>query len=138
MLFGKKPAESAEWLANVAFFEGFSAEDLTRVAELGTEVAAPSGTVIMDQGDPGVECFVIVAGAASVYVRAEHVATLGAGSMVGEMALVDHRPRTATVAADTDLELVRFDSKAFRMLLDEMPTASERVLALLEARLQRP
>ena len=135
MFFGKKPAESTEWLAGVAFFEGFSDADLLRVAELGSEVDAAAGTVVMDQGDPGLECFVIVGGAAGVYVRGDRVATLGSGSMVGEMALVDHRPRTATVVADTDLQLLRFDSKAFRKLLDEMPAASERVLTLLAERL---
>jgi len=138
MFFGKKPQESTDWLASIPFFEGFSDADLQRVAQLGTEVEAPAGTVIMDQGDPGTECFVLESGTASVYVRGEHVATLSAGSMVGEMALVDHRPRTATVAADTDLRLVRFDSKAFRTLLDEMPAVSEKVLTLLSKRLLHP
>lgn len=137
MFFGKKPAESTEWLAGVAFFDGFSDDELVRVAQLGSEVDAAAGTVVMDQGDPGTECFVLVSGTASVYVRGEHVASMGPGSMVGEMALVDHRPRTATVVADTDLQLLRFDSKAFRTLLDEMPTASERVLTLLAERLAR-
>lgn len=135
MFFGKKPDESTAWLASISFFDGFSHEELVRVAQLGTEVEAPAGTVVMDQGDPGTDCFVVESGLASVYVRGEHVAAVGAGSMVGEMALVDHRPRSATVVADTDLRLVRFDSKAFRTLLDEMPKASERVLALLTSRL---
>jgi CRP-like cAMP-binding protein len=136
MFFGKKQQESTEWLSSIPFFEGFSESDLQRVAELGTEVEAAAGTVIMDQGDPGTECFVIESGVASVYVRGEHVASLDAGSMVGEMALVDHRPRMATVAADTDLRLVRFDSKAFRTLLDEMPAVSEKVLTILSNRLK--
>ena len=101
--------------------------------------ALPAGTwiVVVDQGDPGTECFVIVDGTASVYVRGEFVASSGPGSMVGEMALVDHRPRTATVVADTDLDLLRFDSHAFTKLLDEMPKASEHILTGLRARLDR-
>jgi CRP-like cAMP-binding protein len=58
--------------------------------------------------------------------------------MVGEMALVDHRPRTASVFAETDMRLLRFDARHFRQLLDEMPKASERVMRMLHERLQRP
>ena len=137
MAFWKKPVESTEWLGRVAFFEGFDAHELARVASLSTEVEAKVGALLVDQGDTGTECFVIVDGEASVYSAGEHIASLGAGSMLGEMALVDHRPRNATVVADTDMKLLRFDAKRFRQLLDEMPKASERVMTLLTARLRR-
>ena len=135
--FKKHDGEGADWLADVSFFQGFTQEQLRRVADLSSEVEAPAGSVIIDQGDAGTECFVIVDGIASVYVANDHVATLHPGSMVGEMALVDHRPRTASVVADTDLKLLRFDARHFRTLLDEMPKASERVMALLTARLRK-
>ena len=99
--------------------------------------SSSSGAVLVDQGDPGTSCYVILAGVAGVYVRGEYVASSGPGSMVGEIALIDHRPRTATVVADSDLELLQFDSAAFRTLLEEMPKASERVMTLLRARLER-
>lgn len=137
MTLPRKPAERAALLAQVQFFEGFSDEDLRRVSELSDEVQVQAGSILIDQGDPGTHCYVILEGTASVYVRGEHVATLEAGSMVGEMALVDHRPRTATVVADFDLDLLRFRSDSFAKLLDEMPKASERVMALLRARLSQ-
>ncbi|OWY62107.1 hypothetical protein B7486_60195, partial [cyanobacterium TDX16] len=89
-----------------------------------------------DQGRPGLECYVILEGTAGVSVSGEHIATLEAGSMVGEMALIDHRPRSATVVAETPMRLLAFDAKAFKALLDEMPKASQRVMSLLNARLQ--
>jgi CRP/FNR family transcriptional regulator, cyclic AMP receptor protein len=135
MSFGSKPSDRTTLLAEVPFFEGFSQEELRRVGELSDEVSVAAGSVLVDQGDPGTHCFVITSGSASVYVRGEHVATSGPGSMIGEMALVDHRPRTATVVADSDLQLLRFDSQAFRTLLDEMPKASERVMTMLRSRL---
>ena len=52
------------------------------------------------------------------------------------MALVDHRPRSATVVADTPMRLLAFDAAAFRSLLGEMPKAEERVLTLLADRLR--
>jgi CRP-like cAMP-binding protein len=136
MAFGRKPAESVEWLSGVAFFEGFTDDELHRVLDLSEQVEAPGGTVLVDQGDTGTDCFVIVEGTASVYVRGDHVASSGPGSMVGEMALIDHRPRTATVVADDDMKLLRFKTRAFRTLLDEMPKASERVMTMLRARMQ--
>lgn len=124
-------------LAATPFFSGFDEEDLRRVVELSDEISVASSTVLIDQGDAGADCYVILEGTVSVYVRGEHIASVGAGSMVGEMALVDHRPRTASVVADTDLVLLKFNSRAFRQLLDEMPKASERVMTMLHERLER-
>lgn len=138
MPFWKKESESADWLANVAFFEGFSPEELARVAALGDEVEALAQAVLVDQGDAGTDCYVIVEGHAGVYKSGEFITQSGPGTMVGEMALVDHRPRTATVVADTDMKLLRFHAPQFRQLLDEMPKASERVMTMLHERLQRP
>lgn len=135
MPFWKRDTESVDWLANVAFFEGFDHDHLRRVAALSSEVESPAGTVLIDQGDAGVDCFVIVEGSVSVFQRGEFVASVGAGGVVGEMALVDHRPRNATVVADTDCKLLRFHAKQFRQLLDEMPKASERIMTLLHDRL---
>ncbi len=135
MAFWKHNSDSVEYLASVGFFAGFSREELQYVAKLGRESEVPSGTVLMDQGDVGNVCYVIVDGSASVYVAGEHIATLTAGAMVGEMALIDHRPRRATVVADTDLKLLGLDADRFRRLLDEMPKARDGVYALLASRL---
>ena len=82
MSLRRKPSERAELLAGVPFFDGFSPEDLRRVVELSDELVLSAGGVLVDQGDPGTHCYVIVEGIASVYVRGEHVASVGAGSMV--------------------------------------------------------
>lgn len=137
-MFGSRKAapEAASHLKDVAFFEDFTEDELARVAQLADEVEAETGAELMDQGRPGLECYVILEGTAGVYVTGEHIATLEAGSMVGEMALIDHRPRSATVVAETPMRLLAFDAKAFKALLDEMPKASQRVMSVLNARLQ--
>lgn len=132
----KKATEAAERLAKVAFFEDFTPEELERVAELVDDVEAEPGAELTDQGRPGQECYVIESGQANVYFGGEHIATLGPGSMVGEMALLEHRPRIATVVAETPMRLLGLDARSFRALLDEMPKASQRVMSLLNARLQ--
>ncbi|MFA9565626.1 MAG: Crp/Fnr family transcriptional regulator [Acidimicrobiales bacterium] len=124
-----------EWLAQVAFFDGFTKDELARVIELAEEVDAEADAVLCEQGRVGQDCYVIVEGDASVLVRGEYVVTLHPGSMVGEMSLVDHRPRSATVVADEPMKLLRFDTKHFQTLLAEMPEANNRVMAMLHARI---
>jgi len=137
-MFGhrKKAVDGAEKLRGVAFFEGFSDEELDRVAELADDVEAEAGAVLVDQGRVGQECFVILEGQASVFANEEHIATVGPGMMVGEMALVEHRPRNATVVAETPMRLLAFDTRHFKQLLEEMPKAHDRVMEMLAARLQ--
>lgn len=127
----------AHTLSGVTFFDGFSITELHRVAELAEEVEAESGALLIDQGRVGTECFVILEGEAGVYAAGEHIATLGPGSMVGEMALVEHRPRNASVVAETPMKLVAFDMRGFKTLLTEMPEVHRRVMATLVSRLDR-
>lgn len=132
----KKAKEAADGLRDVAFFDGFTEHDLVRVATLADEIEAEQGAELTDQGRPGLECYVILDGRASVLFAGEHVATLEKGSMVGEMALIDHRPRSATVVAETPMTLLAFDTKAFSKMLDEMPAARLKVMAILNDRLR--
>ena len=137
-MFGKrkKAVDGAARLRGLAFFEGFSDADLDRVAQLADDVEVEAGELLIDQGRVGQECFVIESGQAEVFVGEEHLVTVGPGSMVGEMALIDRRPRTATVVATTPMALLAFDTKAFQKLLSEMPKAEERVHALLATRIK--
>lgn len=137
-MFGRRrrAENGAVRLRGLSFFEGFSDADLDRVAELADDVEIDAGQVLIDQGRVGQECYVIETGDAGVFVGEEHIVTLGAGSMIGEMSLIDRRPRSATVVAETPMTLLAFDSKAFRKLLAEMPRAEERVLQLLADRLK--
>jgi CRP-like cAMP-binding protein len=122
-------------LRGVAFFEGFSDDELQRVADLAEDVEAEKGALLTEQGRVGQECYVILEGKAGVYVADEYVATLESGAMVGEMALVGHRPRTASVVAETPMRLIAFDTDAFKELLETMPKVHDRVMQILTARL---
>jgi CRP-like cAMP-binding protein len=134
-MFGRNNKLDTGWLASIAFFDGFSADELDAVSALGERVDVPAGAEIIDQGRVGDSCYVIVDGTADVSIRGEFVTTVGSGSMVGEMALVGHRPRNASVRAHTDMVLVSFGTEEFRKLLDRSPNAKDRVDALLNARL---
>ncbi len=115
-MFGnrKKAIGGVEKLAGVPFFDGFSPEELQRVAELADDVDAETGAVLVEQGRVGQECYVILEGQAGVYVGGEHVTTSGPGSMVGEMALIEHKPRNATVSPRRPMKLIVFDTQALQ------------------------
>jgi CRP-like cAMP-binding protein len=132
---GEHPAVAL--LREVTFFEGFSDAELRRVAELAEEVDADTGSELTDQGRPGQVAYVIVEGTAAVEVGGSTINHVGPGEMVGEMALIDHRPRTATVRAATPMRLLAFDAAQFRRLLDEMPKAQVRVMEILVERLRQ-
>ncbi len=134
-MFGRNNKLDTGWLAGIGFFDGFSESELSAVSSLGERTEVPAGSEIIDQGRVGDSCYVIVEGTADVYIRGEFVTNVGPGSMVGEMALVGHRPRNASVSAHTDMVLVEFGTDEFRKLLDRSPNAKEKVDALLQARL---
>jgi CRP/FNR family transcriptional regulator, cyclic AMP receptor protein len=123
-------------LSQVAFFEGFTDKELGRVAELVDEVDAEEGYLLTDQGRPGLECYVIVEGQAGVFIGENRIATLKAGETVGEMALIDHGPRSATVKAESPMQLLALDAERFRTLLDEMPKAQQKIMTEINRRLR--
>lgn len=127
---------NTEWLSKISFFDRFSESELKEVASLGQKVQADAGAVLADQGRFGDVSFVVVEGTANVSMNGSYVATIGAGTIVGEMSLIEHRPRVATVVAETDMVLVSFGMEEFRALLDRNPKAKEQILDLLEARTQ--
>ena len=134
-MFGRNNKIEPEWLAGVSFFKDFNAGELDDIASLGEREDVPAGTEFIDQGRVGDKCFVIVNGTANVFMRGEYVASVSEGSMVGEMALVDHGPRNATVVAETDMSLVAYDTKDFQRLLERSPSAYEAIMVTLQDRL---
>ena len=131
MPFRKKIDDGAERLANIAFFDGFTPAELARVGTLVEEVQAEEGAVLTEQGKPGQECYVIVDGEASVEIGGEQKAVVGAGTMIGEMALIDNRPRSATIRAIKPMKLLALDTKDFKTMLEEMPSANKAVMSRL-------
>lgn len=136
-MFGRNNKLETDWLSRVDFFGGFAKPELEAVSQLGERVVVPAGTELVDQGRVGDVCYVIVDGRAAVYIRGEFVTTVSSGTMVGEMALVEHRPRNATVTAETEMVLVSFGTDEFRKLLANSPTAHDRVVTMLQERLRQ-
>jgi CRP-like cAMP-binding protein len=118
-------------LRQVPLFSSCSNKDLEKIARAGDEIQMPAGSVIVDQGQTGREAFVLIEGSASVYRNGQAVTTLGPGVVIGELSLLDHGPRTATVKCDTDCTLMVISQRHFMGVLDEVPALSHKLLASL-------
>jgi CRP-like cAMP-binding protein len=125
------PASHLENLRRVPLFSSCSERELRKIARSTDEVQFAAGTVLMEQGQHGREAFVIVSGTASVEICGSPVAVLEAGQHVGELALLDRGPRTATVIATSDMEVLVISQRAFMSLLDSVPGLSRKVLTSL-------
>ena len=123
-------------LRNVSLFAGCSAKDLAKIAKASDEVPVAAGQMICDQGQMGREAFVIMVGSATVRRNGKKVATLGPGSVVGELSLLDHGPRTATVVADTDGVMLVIDARHFAGVLQEVPSLASKMMAVLAGRIR--
>src|SRR6185436_2827826 len=108
-------------LADVPLFESCSKADLVRIAALADELDVPAGRVLMRQGEYGHECFVILEGKAKVSFRGRGGTTLGPGECFGEMALLQPRgKRSATVTAETDMDLLVLGSREFSSMVERV------------------
>ena len=125
-----------ELLGNVRLFSACNKRELARIASLVEEIEAPEGKVLVRQGDPGRECFVIAEGRARATMRGKGSAMLGPGSFFGEMSLLDQGPRSATVMAETDMRLLVLGSREFSALVQEVPIVAVRMMRGLAERLR--
>ena len=123
-------------LQNVPLFSGCTRKELERIARSGDEVKMTAGTLLLDQGQTGVEAFVILEGAVTVKRNNRKMATLGPGAIVGELSLLDHGPRTATAVCETDCSLFVISQRHFLAVLDDVPTIAHKLLATLASRIR--
>jgi CRP/FNR family cyclic AMP-dependent transcriptional regulator len=125
-----------ELLGGVSLFSACSNRELTRIASLADEIEVPEGRVLIRQGEPGREFFVIVEGKAKVSARGKRAMTLGPGSGLGELSLLDQAPRSATVTAASDMHLLVLDSRSFSSLIAEVPSVTGKIFRVMAERLR--
>ena len=99
-------------------------------------VAVGAGASLFRQGDPVDLMYVLTRGQARILVSGREVERLGVGDIAGEMALIDHEPRSATVEAVTDCEFVCVDEKRFKFLVTETPGFALGIMKVLADRLR--
>ena len=123
-------------LSTVGIFSGCSQKELQSVARLCTPLSLEEGFVLTTEGAPGLECFVIADGTASVTIGGRKVNEVGPGECVGELALLDGGPRTATVTAESPMNVYALSVSEFRSLLGVSPTILRKIATSLARRLR--
>jgi len=124
-----------EQLAQVPLFEGLSKKELRLVAQLSTYLEEPAGTELTKEGEAGHEFIIVLEGEVEVRHGGTVIASRGPGTYVGEIALLDHRPRTATVVATTPVRIEVIGQREFAGLLAEVPEISQKLLPAMAKRL---
>jgi CRP-like cAMP-binding protein len=123
-----------EALKRAPLFEGLSRRELVQLARVTEDLEVEPGKVLCKEGETGQEFFVIVDGTVEVTRQGRHLADRGGGDFLGEIALLEKTPRTATVTAKTPLRLFVLTRSDFRQLVDENPGVERKVLRTLARR----
>lgn len=124
-----------ELLQGVPLFASCSKAELERIASLADELDLAEGATLIREGERGREFLVVVDGTVRVTKRGRTVRELGSGDFIGEIALISDVPRTATVTATSPVRLLVVTDRAFRGLIEEMPSIATKVLQSLGERL---
>ena len=106
------------------------------MARASDEIHVEAGHVLVEEGKPGHEFFLILDGTASVLRNGRKIATLGRGQYFGELSLLDRGPRSATVKAASDLDVLVLGQREFGGVLDSVPALSRKLLAAMASRLR--
>jgi CRP-like cAMP-binding protein len=124
-----------EMLAQVPLFAGLSKSQLQEISSLATRLDLPAGRNLTTQGATGQEFIIVLEGDVEVIVDGAVVATPTAGECYGEIALLDSRPRTASVVATTDVIVDVIGRREFRELLTRQPQIAEHLRRTMAERL---
>lgn len=129
--------EKLDLLRRIPLFARLGTREIERLGQLTDEIELPAGRALMRQGEAGAELFVLVAGSATVERDGELLArSCGPGEILGEIALLDGGPRSATVTLDEPSRLLVLTRTAFHSLMDEFPSVRESVLETLAQRVR--
>lgn len=126
----------SDHLSQVPLFSACSKKELAIIAKATDELTLPDGHVLVTQDETSREAFVIVEGKAVVKRNNRNVAEVGPGAMIGELGLLDRGPRTATVVADGEVDVLVIAPREFAALLDDVPTITHKLLKSLAGKVR--
>lgn len=130
--------EVANLLQDHPMFAALTQRELTEVAGMAEVLMVEQGDVVMQEGMDGDTFFLLQSGELRVSVGGKFVTTLRPGACIGEMAVLDPGPRSATVTATRSSELLCFERRRFEALLASDSLAAHKlVFALAKVVVQR-
>ena len=123
-----------ELLKKVPLFSKLNKQGLQQVAQIADELDLPAGKEMATEGDRGREFFVLLNGEAEVTKQGTRINTMKKGDFFGEIALVTKMPRTATVTATSDVDVLVITERDFDALLKKSPEIGRAIAEALAER----
>jgi CRP/FNR family cyclic AMP-dependent transcriptional regulator len=118
-------------LTAIPIFSELSEEEAKRLSAFASETSAAEGQMLMKEGDYSVELIAIEEGTADVLQGGEKIASLQAGDLIGEMGLLERRPRNADVIASSPMRLIKLTHWEIRRMSED---TVNRIKATIEER----
>lgn len=131
----KKHSPYAERFKELSHFEGLTDAQVQKIVDNSTHVTLPKDWAVFGEKTPADKAYLLLDGEVSVRRHGQEIARLGPGDTLGEVALVKHSLRTATVISITPLELLHFTAEAVAKLSEEIPQFRRALAATAEERL---
>jgi len=129
----KVDSEVQEDLSRVT---GFDAELVKTLATVGRPVNIPQGWSIIMETTPADSAYIVLEGSVEIRKGGEVLATLGPGDVFGEIALVNHRLRSASVIASTAIRALRLEDDAVQTLIEQDPSFGDSLRRTADSRLE--
>lgn len=134
-------AVDAGQIDGLSFFQGFAYPDLELLCGYLQPRSVAAGEVIFTEGEPGEDMLILLSGRVAVHKggeRGQHLLSYeGHGRVIGDMALLDREPRSATCLADSACELLSLKAASLERMASEHPALAFRFMRALAGMLSR-
>ncbi len=124
-------------LREIDLFRSFDDGELSAFAETIEELDIPAGTVLCTEGAPGQEMFILIQGALQIFKGKRAITTLHPIDYIGEMAIIEEKPRSATVVSSTQAKLLRITTAQFKHYLAAQPKSLVSMMQTLSQRIRK-
>jgi CRP-like cAMP-binding protein len=128
--------EKTIFMKGVDLFRDISGEEVSHVAQIAEEREFGSEQIIFEEGDAGDSMFIIVDGAVRIHKGDKEIAVLHKGKFIGEMALLDQEPRSASVTTTEETTLLEINGEDFYDLMASRMEIMQGIVKILTQRLR--
>ena len=128
--------EKTIFMKGVDLFRDISGEEVSHVAQIAEEREFGKEQIIFEEGDAGDSMFIIVDGAVRIHKGEKEIAVLSKGKFIGEMALLDQEPRSASITSTEETTLLEINGEDFYDLMASRMEIMQGIVKVLTQRLR--
>ncbi len=128
--------EKINYLKENNLFKGLKTNELIPIANITNEIEISDEETFIDEGEIGDELFIILEGMVQVYTEKKMITTIGPGSCIGELSVIDAEPRSTNVKTIKKSRFLSIKRKDFLLTLRDNPTISINIMKILTQRVR--